>query len=110
MPICAIILGVFVLAFSRFGMRPKLQSLSESQDHHWATKKLENPSLTGRERSLIEVIKAQDEVLESSYRVHRTALNLIEILGVCLTIYGAGSMSTLRKIRKQTTLEILSNR
>jgi hypothetical protein len=76
-----------------------------------AREKLENrENLTGRERSLIRVIKAQDEDLEISYRLNRNSVNLIEILAVSLAIYGAGFASTLRKIRKQTTREILPNR
>jgi hypothetical protein len=112
MPIWAMILGVSVLAFSRFWMRPRLQSLSEAQDRSvMATKKLENrENLTGHERSLIKVIKATDEELEISYRLNRNSVNLIEILAVSLAVYGAGSASTLRKIRKQTTRETLPNK
>lgn len=112
MPIMAMILGVCVLASSRIWLRPALQSLSEAQDRNvMAREKLENrENLTGRERSLIRVIKAQDEDLEISYRLNRNSVNLIEILAVSLAIYGAGFASTLRKIRKQTTREILPNR
>ncbi|MCI0656482.1 MAG: hypothetical protein L0170_05360, partial [Acidobacteria bacterium] len=74
-----------------------------------AREKLENQEhLTGRERSLIKVIKAKDEELEISYGIQRSSLNLIEILGISLAIYGAGSTYTLRKIQRQMTRETLS--